>query len=79
MYGLWDENTLSLGRSSCMDNQTFIEWVEQQLETKAETKARHAELRRKHEEWHANSGVIAACCIRTGTRKSDNIVYHLMY
>lgn len=67
MYGLWDENALSLGRPGCMDLPTFIEWLDQQLETEVETTARHAELKKNHEEWHRTSGIISACCITGGS------------
>lgn len=67
----WSENALSLGKPELMDVPTLIEWIQRQLETKEETKARFDEMQRLHEEWHT-SGVgawgIYACCIRVGGR-----------
>lgn len=40
----WNENQLSLGKPRCMDTPTLIEWIQRQLETEAETHARHVEL-----------------------------------
>lgn len=63
MYGLWDENSLSLGLPACMDTPTLIEWIQRQLETKEKTAERHGILREEHAAWHATTPGIYACCM----------------
>lgn len=61
MTRLWDEDALSLGRPSCMDTPTLIEWIEQQLESKEETEVRHQVIA------EARKSAILSCCIQTGS------------
>jgi hypothetical protein len=57
-----------------MDTSTLIEWIQQQLETKEETEARHQVLKDEHQRWHQESGVISACCIKVGKLRTNNIL-----
>lgn len=69
----WDERVLELNNPKIMDTPTFIEWIQRQLESPEETKARHAELDEKHAEWHRNTPGIFSCCIKIGTLSMNDV------
>jgi hypothetical protein len=72
----WDERILELGNPELMDPPTLIEWIQRQLESEEDTKARHAEMSRLHRAWHRSgggAGLILACCIRTGVMTPNEV------
>lgn len=62
----WDDNQISLGKPECMSTPTLIEWIQRQLETPEETRARHDLMKIRHRIWHENTHGIYACCITSG-------------
>lgn len=63
----WNPDDLKRGKPELMDNPTYIEWMNRQLETEEETIQRLNLMKEEHMEWHRNTPGIFTCCIQVTT------------
>lgn len=67
-----DQTALERGKPELMSTETLIEWIQRQLETKAETEARCRAKAQAHRRWHeTHLGIVSGCCIQTGAPQED--------